>query len=119
MVSPGVGVVTCLRCGRIALTSRQRLPNRTRGRCQNAWGIAPVSRSSPDRLLRLLPGVPGAGAPSAGQTSSGGGCQCSRHAFFRAVSARRHGDGWANGKIGPALCHEHSESARKETDRYA
>jgi hypothetical protein len=45
MVSPGVGVVTCLRCGRIPLTSRQRLPNRTRGRCQNAWRVAPVSRS--------------------------------------------------------------------------
>jgi hypothetical protein len=58
-------------------------------------------------------------ARSAEQTSSGSGYECSRRAFFRAVSARRHGDGWANGKIGLALCHERSEAARKGTDRYA
>jgi hypothetical protein len=31
----------------------------------------------PDRLFRSLPAVPGAGAGSAGQTSPGGGRQCS------------------------------------------
>ena len=47
--------------------------------------------ASQDRLLRSLPEVPGEGARSAGQTSSGGGCQRSRRESFRAVSGRRHG----------------------------
>jgi hypothetical protein len=88
-------------CGRRGTGSRTALARtvKTRGGQHRSHDHA-----SPDRLLRSLPGVPGAEARPAGPTSSGGGCRCSRRTSFRAVSGRRHRAGWARGKLGLALC---------------
>jgi Ferric uptake regulator family len=74
--------------------------------------------ASPDRLLWSWPGVPGARARSAAQTSSGGGCQGSRRASFRAVRAGGMMTDGLAARNRPRSLPVAQRSARKERDRY-
>ena len=110
---------TCLRCGRIADVEAPVAEPHSRAlskRVEARTGLT-ITHHRIDFFGRCRE-CQARGALGR-EASSDGECQGSRRTSFRAVRGRTHRDGWASGKMGLALYHERSESARKGKGRYA